>query len=434
MGRFAHIADTHIGAWREPILAEQNMLAFKQAMNKCKEKKVDFIIFSGDLFDSNIPDLEKVKEAAEIIRDVRNFGIRIYVTYGSHDYSPTATSIIDVLASAGLFTKIVDTDIINVKSEQTLRPKIFEDKQTGAKLIGVYGRKNGMERAYYEMLSLHSLEKDSGFKIFVFHSAITELIPKNLIFGDSIPLALFPKGFAYYAGGHVHTKIQERKPSYGTIAFPGALFGYRFTDLEDTARGNKRGFFLVDFDKNNIDVDVTFEELDMPEVILNTFDGTDKTPGKINENLKKYGCSLDCTGKIVLIKISGILASGKPSDIHATEIKKSLEDRDALIVHLNRNALHAPEQIQPTVTFQSKEEIEEKLINESTLKYQNDPSVLEGGVSEGLREKYSGKPGVATAKTLLKSLQEEKREDERSDDFKNRIMRDAIGIIGSGDE
>ena len=38
MGRFAHIADTHIGAWREPILAEQNMLAFKQALNKCKEK------------------------------------------------------------------------------------------------------------------------------------------------------------------------------------------------------------------------------------------------------------------------------------------------------------------------------------------------------------------------------------------------------------
>lgn len=188
MGRFAHIADTHIGAWRsEPILAEQNMLAFKQAMNKCKEKKVDFIIFSGDLFDSNIPDLEKVKEAAEIIREVRNVGIRIYVTYGSHDYSPTATSIIDVLASAGLFTKIVDTDDVNIKNEKLLRPEFFEDKPTGAKLVGIFGRKNGLERTYYEMLSLDTLEKESGFKIFVFHSAITGLIPKNSFIRCRVP-------------------------------------------------------------------------------------------------------------------------------------------------------------------------------------------------------------------------------------------------------
>lgn len=249
---------------------------------------------------------------------------------------------------------------------------------------------------------------------------------------DSIPLALFPKGFAYYAGGHVHTKIQERIPSYGTIAFPGALFGYRFIDLEDTYSGNKRGFFLVDFD--NKDIKVTFEELDLPKVILQTFDGTDKTPGKINENLKNYVNSLDCAGQIVLIKITGILASGKPSEISVIEIKKSLEEKGALIVHMNRRALHAPEQVQPTVVFQSKDEIEEKLIDEFVFRYQNDPRLDEGEVSGVIRQKYTGKNGVATAKILLKSLQDEKKENEGKDDFETRILRDALKIISCGDE
>lgn len=432
MGRFAHIADTHIGAWREPILAEQNMLAFKQAMNKCKEKKVDFIIFSGDLFDSNIPDLEQVREAAEIIRDIGNSGIRIYVTYGSHDFSPTATSIIDVLASAGLFTKIADTDTIGVKNDQSLQPVFFEDKPTGAKLVGVYGRKNGLEKAYFEMLSLKDLEKETGFKIFVFHSAITELIPKNLFFGDSIPLVLLPKDFGYYAGGHIHTKILEKIPDYGTIAFPGALFGYRFTDLEDQARGTRRGFFIIDFDDEKIQT--AFEELDLPEVVTESIDGTDKTPAKLNEILKKYVNSLDCDGKIVLIKISGILASGKPSDVNVSEIRSLLERNGVLAVHINRRALHPPEQIQPTLSFQTKEEIEDELINDFVDRFQNDPTLEEGEISDNFRKKFTAENGVATAKILLNALQDEKKDNEKKDDFEVRMLSHAMRIISCGDE
>ena len=47
------------------------------------------------------------------MREVTEHGIPIYAIYGSHDYTPTSTSIIDVIASAGLLTKIVKPQVID---------------------------------------------------------------------------------------------------------------------------------------------------------------------------------------------------------------------------------------------------------------------------------------------------------------------------------
>ncbi len=67
-------------------------------------------------------------------------------------------------------------------------------------------------------------------------------------YSEGVPLSYFPKGFDYYAGGHVHEKLQHKTKDYGLIAYPGCLFGATFTDLEETAQGEKRGFYIVDFE------------------------------------------------------------------------------------------------------------------------------------------------------------------------------------------
>ena len=75
--KFAHMSDCHIGAWRDEKLRELNLKAFEKAIDLCVEEKVDFILISGDLFDSNIPDLYQVKRAVEKLRLVKNRGINI---------------------------------------------------------------------------------------------------------------------------------------------------------------------------------------------------------------------------------------------------------------------------------------------------------------------------------------------------------------------
>ena len=66
--RFAHLADCHIGAWRDKILKQLNLKVFLTALDLCIDKKVDFIIISGDLFDTTLPDLTIVKKAVDKIR------------------------------------------------------------------------------------------------------------------------------------------------------------------------------------------------------------------------------------------------------------------------------------------------------------------------------------------------------------------------------
>ena len=85
--KFAHITDCHLGAWRNPKLKEINLKAFQKAISICVEEKVDFIAITGDFFDVNVPELDHVKRAVDIMRQARRHGIEIYMIYGSHDFT-----------------------------------------------------------------------------------------------------------------------------------------------------------------------------------------------------------------------------------------------------------------------------------------------------------------------------------------------------------
>jgi exonuclease SbcD len=144
MYRFAHLADIHIGAFRQPVLQNLIIDAFNKAMDICLERQVDFIIISGDLFDSNIPDMSLLNSAVKKMGEVRDKGIPFYVIYGSHDFSPTQTSIIDILQSANLFTKVTEGKM----EEGKLKLEFTTDERTKAKLCGISGRRRGIEREY----------------------------------------------------------------------------------------------------------------------------------------------------------------------------------------------------------------------------------------------------------------------------------------------
>ena len=62
MVKFAHIADSHLGGWRQPELQKLNLESFRKAIEICIEEKIEFILFSGDLFDSAFPPIEILKE------------------------------------------------------------------------------------------------------------------------------------------------------------------------------------------------------------------------------------------------------------------------------------------------------------------------------------------------------------------------------------
>ena len=86
--RFAHLADIHLGSWREERLSELCDKAFADAVSRCISERVDFVLIAGDLFDTALPGIDKVKLAVEQCRLLQQAGIPVYAIAGSHDSAP----------------------------------------------------------------------------------------------------------------------------------------------------------------------------------------------------------------------------------------------------------------------------------------------------------------------------------------------------------
>ncbi|MGQ9758947.1 MAG: metallophosphoesterase family protein, partial [Candidatus Methanomethylicaceae archaeon] len=235
--KFAHMADIHLGATSEPRLRELEMATFRKAFEICIREDVDFVVIAGDLFHVNIPDLFVVKEATRAMMRFIEGGRRIYVVYGSHDFSPNATSILDILEEAGVILRVGKPSSVDGK----LRPEIVVDKRSGALLTGISGRKLSLEREAFRLLDREYLSLLRGYKIFVFHSGLDEIRKKEERF-EGIASTELPEGFDYYAGGHIHRKIEYA----GKIFYPGPLFTGWGVDLENTVKGERRGFYIVE--------------------------------------------------------------------------------------------------------------------------------------------------------------------------------------------
>jgi exonuclease SbcD len=416
MFKFAHLADCHIGANRGPVLEKLELAAFNKAMDICMQEKVDFILIAGDLFHANLPDMFVANEAVKKMKEVRDAGIPIYVIYGSHDYSPNGTSIIDILDSTGLIKKIVKGEDVGGK----LRLTVFTDPKTGAKLVGISGRKAGLERNYFEMLDRECLEKEEGFKVFAFHSAVSELKPEFLAQMESIPVSLLPKGFDYYASGHVHRRTKSGFPGYERVVFPGALFGGYSRDLEDSAKGEKRGFYLVSFD-NKVE-EVRFVEVSVCDFEYFEYDVSDKNSVQAKKDLLDKLSRIKAENKVAVVKIKGELSGGKTSDISSSEIRDLLKENGALDVIINRYGLTSKDYSSVRAMGEDVPSIENRLLRENI-----------GAVKVSIEELKADK-GAKLAQDLLKVLRQEQKLNETKKDYVERIQKHALNTLGLGDE
>lgn len=405
MSKFAHMSDVHLGAHREPALRDLERKCFAEAVDVCIDQAVDFVLISGDLFDTGVPDLAVVNDAVKKMRELREARIPVYAIYGSHDYTPTGTSVIDVLHTAGLLTNVMRASM----EDGRLRLKMFVDPETGAKLTGISARKVGLESKQYDILDRESLEKEPGFKIFAFHSGITQFKPDYLSEMETLDIESLPKGFDYYAGGHIHQRGEYHLPGYQRVVFPGPLFtGYGGKDLEMTARGERRGFYVVDFDDR-------FRGMRFVPVKSITgayleFDAAGMNAMEANKLLLERASRLDVEGKVVAVRVMGELAGGKTTEVDAQAAKRGMEGRGALYVYVNRHGLTSKEQAQVKVVGEDPAAIERGLFKENI-----------GGLKLSTRE-LTGEGGVERAAELLRLLRQGQKTMESKRDYSKRLL------------
>ncbi|MCK4551053.1 MAG: DNA repair exonuclease [Candidatus Aenigmarchaeota archaeon] len=411
--RFAHIADVHLDCFREPELKNLSTTAFISAIGLCIEKKVDFVLIAGDLFNTSMPDVSILQEAVKQLKRLKNANIPVYLIAGSHDMSHSNKTFLDVLEEADLFVNVAKGEAVGEK----LQLKFTIDSKTGAKITGILGKKGSLDIEYYRALDRASLEDESGYKIFMFHTGIEEYKPEFLKHVSFLPISLLPKNMNYYAGGHIHTVFVRDEPGFGKIVFPGPTYPCNFKELESLNSGS---FFIVEVDDLG-NTRTERQDITPAAVVSKKFNAGGKTAQAMEDEIKNWTKQTEVSACVVLLRVAGTLLEGKPTDVSFFDAYETLKQKGAIIVKRNTTKLLSRdfEEIKVDVSGDLKA-VEARIIKEHIGKA---PEIIKD--EEGL------------VLSLLETLDTEKDEGETNATFEARAKKaavDAFDLKGIIDE
>lgn len=397
--KFAHIADCHMGGWRDPRLREANAKSFKLAIDTCLNEKVDFILIAGDLFNTAVPAIDSLKIVVEQLKRVKDAQVPVYFIAGSHDYSPSGKTMLDVIEQAGLGINVAQGEEL---PDGRFTLKFTVDPKTKVKITGMIGRKGGLETGYYCFLAKEHLEKESGPKIFMFHSAIAELKPKELERMDAMACSMMPQGFDYYAGGHVHIVDKVSLDKYKNIVYPGPVFPNSFSELEKLSKGSM--VIVEDWNIKNI-------PLVIHPIVSILIDADQKPVSEAEKLLREAIGSKDLANAIVTIRVHGCLSQGRPADLNWNDVLHTAYAKKAYAVLRNTNALISKELQITMVNETNVEELESRLLEEHANQFK------------------LSKDDVELARKLMHLLSQERADGERIADFESRLHSEIDSLV-----
>ncbi|NCN86681.1 DNA repair exonuclease [archaeon] len=384
MVKFAHLADVHLGGWRQGPMQDLNFQSFQFAINKCIERKVNFILIAGDLFDSAYPPIEILKETFSEFRKLKEAKIPVFIIAGSHDYSVSGKSFLDVLEKGGFCKNVFDAKI--TEEEILLNPTIHE----GIALYGYPGKKSGLEVGDISKIKLN--ESPGMMKILMLHTTLDKVrgvLPIECVNSELLPSA------DYYAFGHIHVDFR-----YKNMVYPGPIFPNNFQELETLENGT---FYIIDTSEDNPfeRIEIKIKEVESLDIIVkNARSATDE----IIEELKNR----KLTDKIVLLRISGELENQKPTDINFQKIEDFVMESGAYFVLRNTHDLRTKD-FELDYSIENKEDLEEEIVK----KYSSEnPSRFNDSINE-----------------LINILSIEKQEGETVDSFNQRLLEESKRLL-----
>ena len=391
--KFSHIADCHIGGWRDNRMKDLSIQAFEYAINTSISEGVDFVLIAGDLFNTAIPDIDSIKSVISLLSRLKKNDIPCYFIAGSHDYSPSGKTFLDVIEEAGLSKNAY----LPEKKDDKLKLRFIQDKKTGVKIAGMLGKKGQLDSKDYEALDYTSLEKENGFKIFMFHTSITEMKPKDLEMMKSVSVSILPVGFDYYAGGHVHIVEKYNSDKYKNVIYPGPLFPNSFSELEKLKKG---GFYIVDDNLNMKRIDIDLKPVVMLELNADNI-SVEELNAELNQRIEKQNFE----DALVLIRVYGELGIGKLSDIQFNEVVTKIYSKGAYFVMKNTSKLSIKDFDTKTINLESSDDIERELINENKGQFKN-----------------RFKDEITAIMQVMNAAESEKLEGEKTYDYESRVL------------
>jgi len=380
--KFAHFADCHLGSWRQPELRQLNLDSFKRAIDICIKEKTEFIVISGDLFDSAYPPIEILEETFSELKRVHDAGVSCYIIAGSHDFSASGKTFLSVLEKTGFCKSIYLPE--EREGSVYLNPVLHKN----VALYGYPGKKAGLEVQELKNVKLHD---SPFFRIFALHTSITDAVkgvPMESVNEWELPDA------DYYALGHLHINYMKNRYVYA-----GPIFPNNFQELEELRGGS---FYIVNTEPFQArKIDLRLKEIESIELeISNSLTATESLLADIKKRTIK--------DKIVLLKVRGKLETGKISDIKFDEIEKLVKEMGGFILLKNTSKLLVEE---PEVNLQVEDmgQMEEEIIKEYS---KNNPSRFDYLIPQ-----------------IVNVLAIDKEDGETNETFETRLLEDLNKVL-----
>ncbi len=379
--RFAHLGDCHLDGWRQPEMRELNFLSFRFAIDKCIREKVEFVLIAGDLFDSAYPSIDTLKETFNEFRRLKEENIPVFIIAGSHDFSASGKSFLDVLEKAGFCKNVVSFE--EKDGKLLLHPVIFKN----IAIYGYPGKKSSLEVDDIERIKLQG--SPGLFTILMLHTALRDAVGTLPI--KAVSNELLPK-VDYLALAHLHINYAK-----GSAVYSGPIFPNNISELEELGKGS---FYIFDNGK------IKKEEIKLKEIVILNLEIKDALAAteQIISALEKEKLS----GKIVILKLFGAIENGKTTDIDFQKIEDFAKKSGVYSFLKSTTKLH---------------------ILDAEVKLENlDSTNLEAQIIERFEENNESKFN-SIIPHLLRALHVDKLEDERQSVFEERLLSEVRRII-----
>ena len=245
---FLHMADLHLGYRQYNSRERQNDFtrAYFNIIQTAIDRKVDFVVLSGDLFEKRAIDPLTLDHAITGLKQLKNAGIPCLAIEGNHELSYYRDSIgwVQFLSEQGLMT------LLNQKPDYDRatytpcedNPGAYAEPLPGLRVYGI--RYYGSATAYVVKKMSDALAKTDKqgieYTILMAHTGIEGVLPYDSGVLSHADLSPLRPHIDYLALGHVHKPYEFDNWIYN----PGSPETNSMTEAEWT----DRGYYVVEVD------------------------------------------------------------------------------------------------------------------------------------------------------------------------------------------
>ena len=236
MIRFIHCADIHLGSPFTGLQQKNSTIAFhaieatKNAfltlIDTAIEYHVDFVLISGDLFDSSYQHIQEKLFLKEQFQRLAQEGIYTYLIHGNHDY--------------GRYTEEWNNDWVKVFKEEVSTEIL---KTSSGESVAISGFSYDT-RWITESMAMHFPLRNSlvDYHLGMYHGQTRTASDSSTAYAPFKVSDLEKLHYDYWALGHIHRAMDL--DSYGKIAYSGTIQGRSFKEM------GEKGFYVITLNKN----------------------------------------------------------------------------------------------------------------------------------------------------------------------------------------